>query len=81
MAPRAHIISLNSDDHERPRTATADKCFEHRGMNNIRHMNDLVAVGPTSPEVDEIECFIDKTAVAVVGGSGTCGTPLRTTEL
>ena len=44
MAPHAHIISLNRDDNERPRTATADKCFEHRGMNSVRHMNDLVAV-------------------------------------
>ena len=34
-----------------------------------------------SPEGNEIECVIDKAAVVVVRGSGTCGAPLRMTEL
>ena len=28
----------------RPRTTSVNKCFGHCGMNNVRRMNDLVAV-------------------------------------
>ena len=48
-------------------------------MSNVRCMNNSTSC--TSSEVDEIECFVDKTAVIVVRGSGTCGAPLGMTEL
>ena len=66
------------DDYERPRTATTNKCFGHGGMSNVCRMNDLVDVRHQKLIKFNV-LSIKKTAVVVV--SGTCGAPLRTTEL
>ena len=65
--------------HERPRKTTTDKCFGHRGMNNIYAIETFSTRALYVTWT--IECFVDKTAVIVVRGSGICGAPLRTTEL
>ena len=57
--------------HDRPRTVG------HGGMNNVRRMNDLVAV--RHMKLMKLNVLsITKTAVVVVRSS-TCGAPLRTT--